>query len=246
MVHQILGQALSIVEQFTKGNYLYSKCKSVQLDFPEVKAIEADEATFLKIPKSKKTAPYETALTITRLIILNYSPNISSGAERMLALLFDMNSLWEEYILVRLKEASVNLEGIEVLGQKSKTFWNSITIRPDIILKKGEEVFVIDTKWKNINNAKPSIHDLRQMYVHNEYWNAKKSMLLYPGNISDLETNFKKFENLDRHKKEGLDENDAQHKCGLGKISIFSLVGKILNENIGENILNWFDIRKDL
>jgi hypothetical protein len=30
------GQALCIIEQFSK-EYLYSKCKSVQLDFPEVK-----------------------------------------------------------------------------------------------------------------------------------------------------------------------------------------------------------------
>ncbi len=245
LMHQILGQALSIVEQFTKGNYLYSKCKSVQLDFPEVKAIQANEATFLKIPKSRKTAPYETAVAIARLIILNYAPNISSGSERMLAVLFDMNSLWEEYILVRLKEASVNLEGIEVFGQQAKTFWNSTTIRPDIILKKGEEIFVIDTKWKNINYTNPSTHDLRQMYVYNEYWNAKKSLLLYPSNSSELELVFDKFQDLDRHKKEVLDDYIGHHKCGLGKISIFNLDKKTLNEKIGKHILNWFDIENN-
>lgn len=67
--------------------------------------IHANEATFTKISKSRKTAPYKTALEIARLIILNFAPNVSSGKENMLALLFDMNSFWEEYVLVCLKKA---------------------------------------------------------------------------------------------------------------------------------------------
>lgn len=170
LIHQILAQALDIIAHLSKGTYLYSQCKTIQLDFPEVKAIKANENTFSKVPKSRKTAPYETALSIARLIILNYAPNISSGSEQMLALLFNMNSLWEEYVLVRLKQASLET-GIEVYGQNSKTFWNGITIRPDIILKKNDEVIlVIDTKWKNIDQSQPSTHDLRQMYVYNDYW----------------------------------------------------------------------------
>lgn len=245
LVHQILAQALHVVAQFSRGNYLYSKCKSVQLDFPEVKAIQANEATFSKISKSRKTAPYETALAIARLIILNYAPNVSSGSERMLALLFDMNSLWEEYLLVRLKQVQDDYK-LTVIGQRSKTFWNGITVCPDIVIEKVEgdnkEVFVIDAKWKNISNANPSTHDLRQMYVYNEYWNAKKSMLLYPNNITKLEIDFKKFDDLDRHKI--ISADNEHHKCGLGKISIFNLDEKKLNEKIGENILEWFGLKK--
>ncbi len=61
LIHQLLHQALSIIEKFTKGTYLYSKCKTVQLDFPEVTSIQATETTFSKEPKNRKTAPYETA-----------------------------------------------------------------------------------------------------------------------------------------------------------------------------------------
>jgi 5-methylcytosine-specific restriction enzyme subunit McrC len=225
LVHQILSQALCIVEECSKGNYLYSKCKTVQLDFPEVKTIKANESTFTKISKSRKTAPYETALAIARLIILNYAPSVSSGSERMLALLFDMNSLWEEYVLIRLKQASKDLT---ILGQDSKVLWNGITIRPDIVIKKDNEKFIIDTKWKNIDYSKPSTHDLRQMYVYNDYWESTKAMLLYPSNKTEFK-GFKKFEG-----------NDSKHKCGLGKISIFKIDGQNLNEKIGEEIINWF------
>ncbi|KFC22497.1 McrC family protein [Epilithonimonas lactis] len=225
LIHQILGQALEIISTLSKGNYLYSKCKTVQLDFPEVKSIKANENTFTKVPKSRKTAPYENALAIARLIILNYAPNISSGSEKMLALLFDMNSLWEEYVLVRLKQACQDND-ITVYGQNSKPFWNSITIRPDIILKKNSKVvLIIDTKWKNIDNSKPSTQDLRQMYVYNDYWDSSRSLLLYPSQNAEL--NNESFVLFD----------DKIHSCSLGKITVINKLGD-LDSNIAQSILN--------
>jgi 5-methylcytosine-specific restriction enzyme subunit McrC len=122
MIHQILNQALGIIEQFTRGGYLYGKCKSVQLDFPEVKAIQATAATFNKLVLGRKEQPYKSAIEIARLIILNFAPNVKNGSEKMIALLFDMNNLWEEYILVQLKKAFRDDE-VQVLGQRSKTLW---------------------------------------------------------------------------------------------------------------------------
>ncbi len=232
LIHQILGQALEIVSDLSKGTYLYSKCKTVELDFPEVKTINANEHTFSRIPKSRKTAPYETALAIARLIILNYAPNISSGSEKMLALLFDMNNLWEEYVLVKLKQACQDTD-IEVYGQNSKGFWNKITIRPDIVMKRKfdnqeKELLIIDTKWKNIDQSKPSTHDLRQMYVYNEFWKSTRSLLLYPAQNTELKKeSFIKFD-------------DEKHSCSLGKISVLDDSGK-LNESIAKVLFELFN-----
>ena len=235
LVHQVLFKALDIVEKCTKGNYLYSKCKTVQLDFPEVTSISVSEATFAKLPKNRKTAPYETALAIARLIILNYAPNISSGNERMLALLFDMNSLWEEYVLVRLKQVQDEY-GVRISGQQSTSFWNGINIRPDIVIEKGEgdarETFIIDTKWKNISYGKPSTDDLRQMYVYNDYWQSDKAMLLYPSHTTSFEDDFKDFD--------ALKGKDKHHACGLGRVCIFKEGSSISDEGIGRGILRWF------
>jgi len=229
LVHQVLYKALAIIEKCTKGSYLYSKCKTVQLDFPEVKSINVNEATFTKVPKNRKTAPYETALAIARLIILNYAPNVSSGNERMLALLFDMNSLWEEYVLIRLKQAAPS--EVQVYGQESKSFWKNISIRPDIVIDKGSHKFIIDTKWKNIDYSEPSTHDLRQMYVYNDYWQSDKAMLLYPSNTTKeiKEEDFELFKN-------------NKHACSLGKISIFNEDKETLSETIGTTILKWFGV----
>ncbi|OCK44193.1 hypothetical protein BA195_05780 [Tenacibaculum soleae] len=229
LVHQILHQALDIVSNLSKGNYLYHQCKKTFLHFPDVKKIKASENTFSKVPQNRKTAPYKTALAIARLIILNYAPNVSIGSEKMLALLFNMNSLWEEYILARLKEEET--KNLKVFGQNDKYFWNGITIRPDIIIEKkqgeSKETFVIDTKWKKIDNAKPSTNDLRQMYVYNDYWNAQKAILLYPS----TKTDFGEFIHFDK-----IDSKEKHHQCKLSKTTIFN-ENNILDENIARRIL---------
>lgn len=230
LIHQVLNQAISIIEQLSSGNYLYHECKKVQLNFPEVKTIRANEKTFAKIPENRKMAPYKTALAIARLIILNYAPNVTSGSEQMLALLFDMNSLWEEYILVKLKH--LQSKTLRVYGQNSQTFWNGISIRPDIVIVNTEskETIVIDTKWKKIDYSKPSTNDLRQMYVYNDYWNAKKAMLLYPSNNTNW-GNFIAFN--------AIEDRNNQHKCTLSKISIFAADNKTLDDKIGLKIRDY-------
>jgi 5-methylcytosine-specific restriction enzyme subunit McrC len=144
----------------------------------------------------------------------------------MLALLFDMNSLWEEYILVQLKKACVN-KPYSVEGQQSKTFWGNMSLRPDIIITQNDETqIVIDTKWKRIEGNNPSTHDLRQMYVYNDHWTSKFSILLYPGS---QQTNiyFKKFEY-------------PQHSCGVLKMNVLDAEGK-LDQRIGEALLARFE-----
>ncbi len=224
LIHQVLSFALTIIENFSKGTYLYSRCKSVQLDFPDVKNVKINKETFGRIKKSRKTAPYQTALEIARFIILNYAPNISSGDEKMLALLFDMNNLWEEYVLVKMKQEALKREDTEVYGQKSKEFWQGINIRPDIVVEKNGKTYVIDTKWKNIQNFKPSTHDLRQMYVYNVYWESAQAMLLYPS-VKNKDPDFKNFK-------------DKEHQCAVGRLNIIE--DEKLKKDIGFEIMEWY------
>lgn len=228
-LHQLIALALQIVAKLSKGTSIYNRCKTIMLDFPEVSTIKPTAALFAKLKLNRKSAPYKTALEIARLIILNYAPNVKSGSEDMLAILFDMNTLWEEYVLVKLKKAAG--EHITVYGQQSKPFWNSVTIRPDIIIEKRNldnttETIVMDTKWKQIDNYHPSTHDLRQMYVYNEYWSAKQSVLLYPTTATSLQPKMQPFAN-------------NAHACSVAKVNI--LQQNVLNHHIGNEILQWFE-----
>ena len=96
---------------------------------------------------------------------------------------------------------------VERTVKESKPFWNRIKIRPDIVLRKDNKTYVIDTKWKNIGSNKPSTNDLRQMYVYNKYWDSFRALLLYPS-ISTKEPNFIPF------------EGDENQQCAVGRLNI--------------------------
>ena len=139
-LHQVLAHALEIVSQFTRATHLNDKCRRVQLAFPEVNSINPTAQMLHSINIDRKTAPYERALELAKFIILNYSPDINKGQQKMIALLFNMNELWEEFVLKMLKKhARENPEeGWSVHGQESKRFYGSYrTIRPDIVLRRG-------------------------------------------------------------------------------------------------------------
>lgn len=235
LLHQVILRALEILEQFSKGTYLFDRCKRVLLDFPEVKSIQVNKNQLDKIILNRKTASYSYALEIARLIILNYSPDISGGNEKMLSLLFDMNKLWEEFILIQLRKALANSH-FEVTGQASKPFLGSNFLQPDIVIQNKQntnEIYIIDTKWKVPGSYSASASDLQQMYAYGRFWDAKKIMLLYPG---DASTNFRSFK-TDDYIKTPDGHQAIDHQCKMGYVSVLDETGDKLDPLIGEKVI---------
>jgi 5-methylcytosine-specific restriction enzyme subunit McrC len=153
------------------------------LDFPEMSDVRVSEAWFNAIVFSRKTEHYRKAIDIARLLLLNYHPDISRGRDHVLALMFDMNLLWEKFVYVSLRK---HLPADQIRAQSSKPYWKlddhrPVRLKPDIVINKGDQTFVIDTKWKVLNNDRPSDEDLRQMYAYTRYFKADHTLLCYPG-----------------------------------------------------------------
>ncbi|WP_282079214.1 McrC family protein [Aquimarina algiphila] len=232
LLHQILYNALEIVTQFCRGTYLYDHCQRVRLDFPEVTRTRITKKQLDQIKLNRKSAPYAYAVELARLIILNYSPDISRGQEKMISLLFDMNKLWEEYVFVMLqKYCRENDLDIEVNAQQTKPFINSNYLQPDIVIKKGNKSYIIDTKWKVPESSTASISDLRQMYTYARFWQAKKVMLLYPG----IRRNYG-FQLFKNNEVDGFD-----HQCKMGFVSVLGSNNE-LNPKIVENIIHQLEV----
>ncbi|MEH6514135.1 MAG: restriction endonuclease, partial [Maribacter arcticus] len=233
LVNQIILKGLTILGALTYNAQLKDRIARLRVNFPEIKEIPIQKYHFDKVKENRKTVAYSRALQIAKMIILNYSPDIRSGQENMLTLLFDMNKLWEEYVyrmLLRTKE-----ENLDVSFQNKQVFWEGRTIRPDLVLirnkgKDDAETFIIDTKWKVLDatNPKPSDNDLKQMYAYNLYWDAERSMLLYP--------NSKRItEKFGKYWKGRIDPHD--NHCKVGFINVLD-ENNYLNLNIGGDIIS--------
>ena len=230
LINQILFEGLRVLNVISSNPIITDRINRIALMFPEVKKLNVQLKHFKNIIETRKTVPYSKAIQIARMIILNYSPDIIRGQENMLALLFDMNKLWEEYIYRMLLKAKK--DDLIISFQNRQDFWKRRKIKPDLVITKTDssESFIIDTKWKvlDINNPKPSDDDLKQMFAYNLYWNAKRSILLYPNSESSNE----KFGSFWKGRKDPSD-----NQCKVEFVNILNDQGQ-LDFNIGQTIID--------
>jgi 5-methylcytosine-specific restriction enzyme subunit McrC len=193
-LHFILYKTLRLLKQINTNAELHSRIGVLLLHFPEMPDIKVNEATFDTLVFNRRTQPYKKAIGIAKLLLLQYHPDVITGRHNVLALMFDMNKLWEKFVYVSLHKYKTKYPDIKALSeQTSKDFWKPSKgqislMRPDIVIYRGSDnCVVLDTKWKNLNGNNPSPDDLRQMYVYHDYYDAKRVALIYPS--SNGETN---------------------------------------------------------
>ncbi len=223
LLHEILHEALLLIPSISTNPSLADEVSRLLLAFPEMPRRKVTTALFDKISYNRKTEHYKAAIGLAKLLLLNYSPDIRGGQNPILAILFDMNELFEEYIYRQLKRAAP--PSVKVRRQVSKRFWESKLIRPDIVIEKGDDTFVLDTKWKVLSEPTPSDADLKQMYAYHHYLGARRTYLLYP-----------EVYGLRAREGQYWIPREGNLRCGLLFINVLTSEGGI-NEKIGDDVL---------
>ncbi|NCU27861.1 hypothetical protein EOM86_14275 [Candidatus Nomurabacteria bacterium] len=196
ILHIILYKTIKLIKTLTTRADLHNRIGALELGFPEMPDRPITENTFSKLIYSRKTEIYRNAVEIARMLLLNYHPDLKAGGNNVLALMFDMNKLWERFVYVSLRKgARVSNSEYQIIQKPHKPFWRPdngyrSSLEPDIVIHKDGVTLVLDTKWKNLKGANPDIHDLRQMYVYHDYFDAQKVALVYPGDIPDFSGRF--------------------------------------------------------
>lgn len=229
----LLKATLECIIKIDPSFYLTSKSKTLLDTMPECSPIKISEALFSKIVYDRKAEHYKTALELARIILMNYHPDVKSGTNNILAIMFDMNLLWENYMYYVLRKAGAQM-GIKVYGQQKKLFWHheddwDLQLKPDLVLEKNNRKVVIDTKWKY--DSKISIQDVRQMYAYGDYFEANENYLMYPDKLDNTAILIKKGNFYSQSDKNNISEK----QCSLMFADIL-LDGK-LNSDIGNRII---------
>ena len=244
--NQLLLKGLKIIPLITQSPLLKDRVSRLLISFPELYEPKVTQATFKNLVFDRKTSSYREAIEIAAMLLLNYRPDISSGQNHVLAILFDMNDLWEEYIYRQIERHNIHNWIIE--PQEEKNFWNQTnttrnkSIKPDIVIHSYGRTIIIDTKWKLPENNIPSDNDLKQMFVYNEYWDGITAILLYPHAVFRnipifVKGEFHSIPDLNSYSRNvgGISKAIEMHTCGVMKISVLN-EDKILDEEIGRKI----------
>jgi 5-methylcytosine-specific restriction enzyme subunit McrC len=226
ILNQILLKALKIISGLTSNAGFHLRINRMLTEFDTITETKISQQHFDKIVFERNTERYRSAIELARLIILKYSPDLKGGNENVLAILFDMNKLFENYIYRQLKklEFTPGISSMKVREQLRKPFWETRGIKPDILISLPDREIVIDTKWKINTENMPSDSDLKQMFVYNLYYDSELSILLYPKtNLSNS------------GKKPFKDIRFDSGNCQMGYVDIFDETGTI-SRQIGQHL----------
>lgn len=174
----------------------------------------------------KKVLNYATVIIKNKLsLTLNNDKSIASGW------LIDISELFELYLYKLIKN---NFKDYTVLYQEEIPIYNSLFISrkfiPDIVMKKGNDVIILDAKFKKMDYNKLDVDrsDLQQIHTYYTYYkslgyNVKFSSLIYPVRV---EKDIILISNI-------FDNNINNDLFGISYI----LVGNTMNEQIkNENL----------
>lgn len=237
LYNRILKSALEIVTDISFKSDIVHDAKRMLLYFEDVEPWKQDISDIGKLKLDRKTFVYKDALVLAEMIILNYCPAFKSGQQQVLALLFDMNVLFEKFIYNTLKKMESEFEESElsVTAQNSQQFWAHKIIRLDILVtfKKGDATcrVIIDTKWKIVDEDYPSDRDLQQMFTYNVQFNSNHAILLYPS-IGQNNVGRKVY-----RASEGI--KDFVHSCEMYFMELFEPSQNIIDRDFGQKFIKY-------
>ena len=176
-INRIIKTTLKFLYKKSNSSKNQQKIRELLFIFDEVSEYEDYKNSFEKLIINRQVKHYEQTLLWCEICLLNNSFTPHKGDDLALALLFDMNALFESYVGDFIKKSfpSTILQHSEkYLIENPKSF----KLRPDIFL---EGKFIADTKWKIVKSRDDiSQADLYQLYAYGKKYECGKLYLIYP------------------------------------------------------------------
>ena len=116
------------------------------------------DADFEKCVSDRNSKYYETLLIWCKVFLKGKSFTSFAGSEVAYALLFPMETIFESYVAKQLKK-QFNPNEYTVSAQHSAKYLfdtpRKFSLRPDIVITRKSDgaIFIMDTKWKQLNSS---------------------------------------------------------------------------------------------
>lgn len=151
----------------------------------------------VKWSSSRLMQSYAAIKPWCQLVLEKLNPNFQQGQHRGIALMFPMERLFEEHVAAVLGRNTRNQWQLKAQARsqslvRHKPLWSNqehewFNLRPDLMLYKGNDCQVLDTKWKLLDQNEASGEkkyllsqaDFYQMYAYgHKYQNSQADMML--------------------------------------------------------------------
>lgn len=189
-LNRLLACATSLLMRGTTSSGTQRLLAEIDAHFSDVSPVTVQQALSEQIILDRKNKRWSVSERLARLLLKALYQTVHGGKQYGVALLFDMNKLFEAYV-TKIAQKSLRPLGYYVLSQRpqralvsNKLGQKAFITKPDIFIEGHGQVFIIDSKWKSLDFSKSnygvSQSDAYQMYGYARVYEATKTILLYP------------------------------------------------------------------
>jgi 5-methylcytosine-specific restriction enzyme subunit McrC len=191
-VNQIMRAAVKLLSRIARAPGNQRRLAELALAFADVSGVPINQLPWDRVILDRTNIAWATLLKFAKLLLGQRFQTTNSGNAPGFSLLFEMNTLFEEYIGRILRRAlvgsglNVRLQGPHDHALLADNGVGRFTTRPDIVISRdAERVLVVDTKWKRLtgpNDPKRGVGqaDVYQMMAYSQVYQCDRLMLLYP------------------------------------------------------------------
>jgi 5-methylcytosine-specific restriction enzyme subunit McrC len=203
-LNQIMKAAVMRLLRISRAAENQRRLTELGFAFADVSVVPVAVLPWDRVVLDRTNSAGATLLNLAKLLLGERFQTTSSGDSRGFSLMFEMNTLFEEFIGRTLRRAlygtdlDVRLQGPRNHALIGDDLTGRFATRPDIFVsRKGRPVLIIDTKWKRlkgqIDDPKRGVGqaDVYQMMAYAQVYQCNRLMLLYPHhNEIDAEEGF--------------------------------------------------------
>jgi 5-methylcytosine-specific restriction enzyme subunit McrC len=193
-LNQIMKAAISRLIKVSSSNENQRHLRELAFTYADIADVSIAALPWHDLVIDRTNARWLELVSLARLLLGKRFQTTSDGSGSGFSLLFEMNTLFEEYVARMLKRA-LGGSGFNVHSQGGRLYCledvdggaQRFMTKPDILVKRGPSVeLVVDTKWKRlsaqIDDPKQGVSqaDVYQMMAYGQIYCCPRLMLLYP------------------------------------------------------------------
>jgi 5-methylcytosine-specific restriction enzyme subunit McrC len=192
-LNQIMKAAVFRLLKISRAVENQRRLTELGFAFADVSVVPVAALRWDLVVLDRTNSAWGTLLNLAKLLLGERFQTTSSGNARGFSLMFEMNTLFEEYIGRMLRRVllgtglDVRLQGPRDYALIGDDLAGRFATRPDIVISRnGNPLLIIDTKWKRLkgllDDPKRGVGqgDIYQMMAYAHVYRCSRLMLLYP------------------------------------------------------------------
>lgn len=192
-LNRIMKAAVTRLSRIARTTNNQRRLRELAFAYADIADVPVSALRWDEVTLDRTNARWRELLNLARLLLGERFQTTSAGGSDGFSLLFEMNTLFEEYVARMLKRGLADTD-LRVVSQGGRLYCleandqrQVFQTRPDILVKRGDVVLqVIDTKWKRIaaliDDPKRGVSqaDVYQMMAYGRLYRCDRLTLLYP------------------------------------------------------------------